>query len=127
MVDEYIDNNPNGKLYLRGIVELIPELTGDIEEKRWNYILSLWKTYVEIIAQINEMEINDFDISEEIDSMFPVPNVESLWKLAGLIVDTVEAQILCLKAENVEVICSIIEANIQDKLTTVRLFRQSNE
>ena len=73
------------------------------------------------------MEINDFDISEEIDSMFPVPNVESLWKLAGLIVDTVEAQILCLKAENVEVICSIIEANIQDKLTTVRLFRQSNE
>ena len=47
--------------YTRGIVELIPELTGDIEEKRWNYILSLWKTYVEIIAQINEMEINDFD------------------------------------------------------------------
>lgn len=127
LVDEYIDNNPNGKLYLRGIVELIPELTGDIEEKRWNYILSLWKTYVEIIAQINEMEINDFDISEEIDSMFPVPNVESLWKLAGLIVDSVEAQILCLKAENVEVICSIIEANIQEKLTTVRLFRQSNE
>ena len=53
--------------------------------------------------------------------------MESLWKLAGLIVDSVEAQILCLKAENVEVICSIIEANIQEKLTTVRLFRQSNE
>ena len=29
-----------------------------IEEERWNYILSLWKTYVEIIAQINEMEFN---------------------------------------------------------------------
>ena len=31
------------------------------------------------------------------------------------------------KAENVEEVCSLIESNIQRKIRTVRLFRQSNE
>ena len=42
LVGEYIDEYPKGKLYVRGIVEVVPELTGEINSERWNYILSLW-------------------------------------------------------------------------------------
>lgn len=127
LVGEYIEDLPAGKLYLRGIVELIPELVGEIDIARWDYILSLWKSYIEIIAQINQMDVNDLDIDEEVNNMFPIPDVKSLWKLAALILDSVESQILSLNAEKIEEICSLIESNIQNKIATVRLFRQSNE
>lgn len=127
LVGEYIEDFPAGKLYVRGIVELIPELVGEIDIARWNYILSLWKSYIEIIAQINQMDVNDLDIDEEVNNMFPIPDVKSLWKLAALILDSVESQILSLNAEKIEEICSLIELNIQNKIATVRLFRQSNE
>ena len=127
LVEEYIDEYPKGKLYVRGIVEIVPELTGEINSERWNYILSLWKSYIEIIAEINEMEVTDLDVDNEVNNMFPIPDVKSLWKLAALILDSIEAQTLSLKAENVEEICSLIESNIQKKIAAVRLFRQSNE
>ena len=127
LVGEYIDECPKGKLYVRGIVEIVPELTGEINNERWNYILSLWKSYIEIIAEINEMEVTDLDIDNEVNNMFPIPEVKSLWKLAALILDSIEGQTLSLKAENVEEICSLIESNIQKKIAAVRLFRQSNE
>ena len=127
LVEEYIDEFPTGKLYVRGIVELIPELSGNIDTIKWDYILSLWKSYIEIIAEINEMEVNDLDIEEEVDNMFPIPEIKSLWKLAALILDSIESQILSLKAENVEEVCSLIESSIQNKIAAVRLFRTSNE
>jgi hypothetical protein len=127
LVGEYIDEFPAGKLYVRGIVELIPELIGEIEITRWDYILSLWKSYIEIIAQINQMDVTDLDIDNEVNNMFPSPDVKSLWKLTALIIDSVEGQILSLKAKNVEEVCSLIESNIQKKISAVRLFRQSNE
>ena len=127
LVEEYVDEFPEGKLYVRGIVEVVPELTGEINSERWDYILSLWKSYIEIIAEINEMEVTDLDIDDEVNNMFPIPDVKSLWKLAALILDSIEAQTLSLKAENVEEICSLIESNIQKKIAAVRLFRQSNE
>lgn len=127
LVGEYIDEYPEGKLYVRGIVEVVPELIGEINSERWNYILSLWKSYIETIAEINEMEVTDLDIDNEVNSMFPIPDVKSLWKLAALILDSIEAQTLSLKAENVEEICSLIESNIQKKIAAVRLFRESNE
>ena len=108
-------------------MEVVPELTGEINSERWNYILSLWKSYIEIIAEINEMEVTDLDIDNEVNNMFPIPEVKSLWKLAALILDSIEAQTLSLKAENVEEICSLIESNMQKKIAAVRLFRQSNE
>ena len=127
LVEEYINDLPEGKLYVRGIVELIPELIGEIEIARWDYILSLWKSYIEIIAQINQMDVTDLDIDNEVNNMFPSPDVKSLWKLTALIIDSVEGQILSLKAKNVEEVCSLIESNIQKKIAAVRLFRQSNE
>jgi hypothetical protein len=122
-----IEEFPKGKLYVRGIVELIPDLIGEIDAKRWDYLLSLWKSYIEIIAEINEMEVTDLDIDNEVNNMFPIPEVKSLWKLAALILDSIEGQTFSLKAENVEEICSLIESNIQKKIAAVRLFRQSNE
>ena len=84
-------------------------------------------TYIENIAEINEMDVNDFDIQREVKIMFPNSDSENLWILASLVLDSLDSQILALKATHVEEICSIIESNIQAKLNTIRVFRQSNE
>ena len=127
LIEQYIDQVPAGKLYVRGIVEIIPELEGTIIQDKWNNLLSLWMTYIENIAEINEMDVNDFDIQSEVKNMFPNSDSENLWILASLVLDSLDSQILALKATHVEEICSIIESNIQAKLNTIRVFRQSNE
>jgi hypothetical protein len=87
----------------------------------------LWVSYIKNIAEINEMEISEFDIDNEVKNMFPTPNDESIWKLASLIIDSIDTQIKALNAISVNELLSIIESSIQKKLNTIRSFRQSNE
>ena len=46
LVEVYIDNDPNGKLYLRAEIELIDDLTGEIDEKRWEDFIISWSKYL---------------------------------------------------------------------------------
>ena len=69
----------------------------------------------------------EFDIDNEVKNMFPTPNDESLWKLASLIIDSIDTQIKALNATHVNELLSIIESSIQKKLNVIRSFRQSNE
>ena len=103
------------------------KLKGDIEKSKWDNLLSLWMLYIEHIAEINEMDVNDFDIESEVRSMFLKADQEHIWILASLVLDSLDSQILALKATHTEEICSIIESNIQSKLNAIRTFRQSNE
>jgi len=127
LIERYIDEVPTGKLYVRGVIEIIPELEGALAQHKWDGLLSLWMSYIENIAEINEMDVNDFDIESEVRNMFPKSNYEHIWMLASLVLDSLESQILALKATHAEEIRSIIESNIQAKLNTIRVFRQSNE
>ena len=127
LTEQYIDEVPTGKLYVRGVIEMIPELKGDIEKSKWDNLLSLWMLYIEHIAEINEMDVNDFDIESEVRNMFLKSDQEHIWILASLVLDSLDSQILALKATHAEEICSIIESNIQSKLNAIRVFRQSNE
>jgi|TARA_B110000914_G_scaffold146302_1_gene128090 hypothetical protein len=127
LTEQYIDEVPTGKLYVRGVIEMIPELKGDIEKSKWDNLLSLWMLYIEHIAEINEMDVNDFDIESEVRNMFLKLDYEHIWILASLVLDSLDSQILALKATHAEEICSIIESNIQSKLNAIRAFRQSNE
>ena len=127
LVQQYVDSAPSGKLYVRGLIEIIPKLEGAIESSEWSNLLMLWVSYIKNIAEMNEMEINEFDIDNEVKNMFPTPNDESLWKLASLIIDSIDTQIKALNATNLNELLSIIESSIQKKLNVIRSFRQSNE
>ena len=52
---------------------MIPKLKGEIDTK-WNNLLTLWKSYIKKIAQMNEMEIKELDIDNEVKNMFPTTN-----------------------------------------------------
>ncbi|MDB4865218.1 hypothetical protein OAI00_02485, partial [Euryarchaeota archaeon] len=127
LMEQYIEQAPSGKLYVRAVIEIIPELKGIIEPVKWESLLALWRTYIENIAEINEMDVDEFDIDNEIKNMFPNPDNDAIWKLASLIIDSIEDQIQALKTIDINELSSIIESSIQKKLNMIRLFRQSNE
>jgi|TARA_B000000475_G_scaffold237136_1_gene205507 hypothetical protein len=127
LMEQYIEQAPSGKLYVRAVIETIPELKGVIDSEKWEGLLLLWRAYIENIAEINEMNVNEFDIDNEIKNMFPDANYDSIWKLASLIIDSIEDQIKALKASDINELSSIIESSIQKKLNMIRLFRESNE
>ena len=127
LMEQYIEQAPSGKLYVRAVIEIIPELKGTIEPLKWESLLALWRTYIENIAEINEMDVDEFDIDNEIKNMFPNADNDEIWKLASLIIDSIEDQIQALKTIDINELSSIIESSIQKKLNMIRLFRQSNE
>ena len=73
------------------------------------------------------MDVDEFDIDNEIKNMFPNADNDAIWKLASLIIDSIEDQIQALKTIDINELSSIIESSIQKKLNMIRLFRQSNE
>ena len=42
LIEDFIDEIPDGKLYLRGVVRPIPSPTGTIDGERWNRLLVEW-------------------------------------------------------------------------------------
>ncbi len=125
--ERYLEEDPNGKLYSRALIEILPPLRGELDITKWDNLLTLWEHYIKQIIELT-------GISEEIKAhignmreIFSNPTEESIWSLASMVIDTQEGQVSCLKAEFVKEIVSIIESNLQMKMKRISIFREGNE
>ncbi|MBD51216.1 MAG: hypothetical protein CMB08_04785 [Euryarchaeota archaeon] len=125
--ERYLEEEPNGKLYSRALIEILPPLKGEVDIIKWDNLLILWEHYIKQIIDL-------IGISEEIKThigdmkeIFSNPVEESVWALASMVIDTQEGQVSCLKAEFVKEVVSIIESNLQMKMKRISLFREGNE
>ncbi|MFQ3344426.1 MAG: LON peptidase substrate-binding domain-containing protein [Candidatus Poseidoniales archaeon] len=124
---KYSENAPNGKLYLRAIIEIMPELKGVVNDNKWNNLISLWETYIMQIAEITGVNENNSRLATELRETFKQQNEENAWRLASMVIDTIEDQVTCLKSENIKEVVDIIESSIQQKMNMIKFFRESNE
>ncbi|MBK64004.1 MAG: hypothetical protein CMB47_00570 [Euryarchaeota archaeon] len=125
--ERYLDEEPNGKLYSRALIEILPPLRGEVDMIKWDNLLTLWEHYIKQIIDLTgiseEIKIHIEDMKE----IFSDPVEESVWALASMIIDTQEGQVSCLKAEFIKEIVSIIESNLQMKMKRISVFREGNE
>ena len=49
LVEEYVDEDPDGKLYLRAEVEELPPLEGKVEHRRWEILVRAWSEHLSLI------------------------------------------------------------------------------
>ncbi len=125
--DNYLPDAPDGKLYSRALIELMPPLIGEVKPEKWNNILNLWEFYVEQIVELTGISQDVKEHITEMKDIFSKPTEESIWMLSSMVVDTTEGQVSCLKAKYVKEIASIIESNIQMKINQINIFREKNE
>ena len=124
---KYSETKPTGKLYLRAVIEIIPELVGKDNESKWDNLISLWESYILQIAEITGVGEDDYKFASELKAEFTEETEDNIWRLAALVVDSVEGQLECLKSEYKKEVLSIIESHIQNKMKIIKFFRESNE
>jgi len=124
---EYQDKNPNGKLYLRALIEILPKLNGTVESNKWDNLIALWESYIIQIADITGFDKDDPQFIMEFNDKIKLQNDENIWRLASMVIDTLDEQVTCLKSQNTKEVVSMIESNIQKKLGLIKFFQQSNE
>ena len=52
LVEEYIEESPDGKLYLRAEIEELPPLKGIVHSDRWNKLVRRWSEHIVAIDSL---------------------------------------------------------------------------
>ena len=116
LVEAYIGTNPNGKLYLRAEIEILAELKGDIEVKRWEEFIGHWSEY---IIKMNLILRGELIIMDELDPLIKnefCPYSESkLWSACQSILDTNDMRQLALAAFEAEEIILLLKKSLKEK------------
>ena len=122
LVQEYIDREPSGKLYLRAEIEEIQGLDGVVEEKRWNDFVISWSKYLIEVDFILKMSgLNEEDLLLILKKEFLPYSNSGLWSACLSILDSYEQKQNALSSDNVEQVMGLLENSLENK------FYQNNE
>ncbi len=128
LIEEFIDEIPNGKLYLRGIVRPIDPPTGQIDGERWNRLLVEWSQHiVEVGSTFGGIELEQLDILEQLSSTFGNPTPDSLFSAAASVLQDLDLQVAVLSTDKVDVIADSIETSIRNAQARLRFIGQMIE
>jgi len=107
--------------------EILPKLKGAVESNKWDSLIALWESYIIQIADITGFDKDDPQFTMEFNDKIKLQNDENIWRLASMVIDTLDEQVTCLKSQYTKEVVSMIESNIQKKLGLIKFFQQSNE
>tara|TARA_B100002052_G_C15818849_1_gene569550 strand:- start:440 stop:1231 length:792 start_codon:yes stop_codon:yes gene_type:complete len=121
LTELYVEDVPDGKLYLRGVVRPISPPVGSIDGERWNRLLVEWsKHIVEVGTTFGGIELDPLDILEQLSSTFGEPTPDSLFSVAASLVQDLDLQMIVLSSENLEDIADAIETSIRNGQARLR-------
>ncbi|MAO70251.1 MAG: hypothetical protein CL983_04130 [Euryarchaeota archaeon] len=116
LVEAYIDTNPNGKLYLRAEIELIDDLTGEIDEKRWKDFIISWSRYIIKVDFILKMSgLSEEDLLLILYNEFIPYDNTGLWNACLSILESHEEKQNALSSENAEEVMKLLEESLNQK------------
>ena len=119
---EYQDKNPNGKLYLRALIEILPKLNGTVESNKWDNLIALWESYIIQIADITGFDKDDPQFIMEFNDKIKLQNDENIWRLASMVIDTLDEQVTCLKSQNIQT-CEMLNKYTKE-VDIIKFFQQ---
>ncbi|MBJ24236.1 MAG: hypothetical protein CMB64_06145 [Euryarchaeota archaeon] len=120
----YINQSPNGKLYLRAEIEVLPKLKGIIEDTRWeNFIISWSKHIIKMNILLGSNSIDIEELIPIIKNEFCPYSESKLWDLCQSILDTNELTQSALAAFTSEEIMALIENTLAEKNAQIEFIR----
>ena len=128
LIEDFIDDTPDGKLYLRGVVRPIPPPTGTIEGERWNRLLVEWSQHIVSVAStLGGIELEQLDILEQLSSTFGNPTPDALFSAASSVVQDLDLQMTVLSTSQLDEIADAIETSIRNAQARLRFIDQMIE
>ena len=119
LVEQYVEDQPEGKLYLRARVRLLDDLEGELSAEDWSDFLHDWAQH---IVDVNAMFRNeDVDLEQMLlilEEEFLPYDSTSLWQVANAVLDKVEDDNLLLGLQQVRGVLNPSARSTREKRST---------
>ena len=116
LMEEYIEDSPDGKLYLRAEIEALPPLREIVHNDRWNRLVRRWSEHiVEIDSLVRASGMGLEDVLPIMEGEF-LPYTESgLWSACQSILDGYDDRQRALSSEEAGQVMDVLEGALGDK------------
>ena len=116
LVEEYIEDSPDGKLYLRAEIEALPPLREIVHNDRWNRLVRRWSEHiVEIDSLVRASGMGLEDVLPIMEGEF-LPYTESgLWSACQSILDGYDDRQRALSSDEAGQVMDVLEGALGDK------------
>ena len=116
LVEEYIEESPDGKLYLRAEIEALPPLREIVHNDRWNRLVRRWSEHiVEIDSLVRASGMGLEDVLPIMEGEF-LPYTESgLWSACQSILDGYDDRQRVLSSDEAGQVMDVLEGALGDK------------
>ena len=116
LVEEYIEESPDGKLYLRAEIEALPPLREIVHNDRWNRLVRRWSEHiVEVDSLVRASGMGLEDVLPIMEGEF-LPYTESgLWSACQSILDGYDDRQRALSSEEAGQVMDVLEGALGDK------------
>ena len=124
LVEEYVDEDPDGKLYLRAEVEELPPLEGKVEHRRWEILVRAWSEHivaVDSLVMASGMGLEDVLPIMEGEFM---PYTESgLWSACQSILSDHHDRQRALASASANEVADVIEEALEASIAQMNVLR----
>ena len=124
LVEEYVDENPDGKLYLRAEVEELPPLEGKVEDRRWEILVRAWSEH--IVAVDSLVMASGMGLEEVLPIMEGefMPYTESgLWSACQSILSDHHDRQRALASASANEVVDVIEEALEASMAQMNVLR----
>jgi hypothetical protein len=122
LVELYSVEYPDGKLYVRAEIEVLPALKGIIESRRWENLVISWTEHViNMNSIIGGYEINIEEILPIMKNEFIPYDESKLWGACQSILDSQKLRQSALAAYTSEEILELLENSLKEKTSQIEM------
>ena len=124
LVEQYVEDYPEGKLYLRAEIRLLDEVNGEIPAEEWSSFLQDWAQHIVDVNAIFRNE--DIDLEQMVlilDEEFMPYDTPSLWQVANAVLDKQEDRQSALSSSTSEDVFSVLQQALREKNAQLNFIR----
>ena len=124
LVEQYIEEDAEGKLYIRAEIEILDHIEGVIDSEDWIEILEKWSwQIVEMSSLFRNEELSLSDVFSVLKSEFSPYSEYSLWFSCHSLLDSIEERQSALASTSASEIQELLEMSLVGKNTQLGAIR----
>ena len=124
LVEQYIEEDAEGKLYIRAEIEILDHIEGVIDSEDWIEILEKWAwQIVEMSSLFRSEELSLSDVFSVLKSEFSPYSEYSLWFACHSLLDSIEDRQSALSSTSASEIQELLEMSLVAKNTQLDAIR----
>ena len=128
LVEQYIEEDAEGKLYIRAEVEILPPLDGVIDDDDWIDVLEMWAwQIVEMSSMFRNEELSNSEVFSVLKSEFSPYSEYSLWFACHSLLDSTEDRQAALASTSANDIMDLLKMSVVEKNTQLKAVRSVME